>query len=362
MSEDLKTFVRDALTRGSSKEAIKGTLLEAKWPEDEIEKALDAWADVEFAVPVPRPRANLSAREAYFYLGLFSALFVAALSLGSLLFNIIEIKIPDPAQQSWRNGSLDSIRWSSSWLALSFPIFWFMARRSHRFTRTDPDRRNSKVRKWLTYLALFLASATLVGDFVTLFYNLLAGELGARLLLKVLVVAAIALAVLWYYRWDLRQDEEATGISARSALGIRPLAIAACTAVIASLVAGLWMAGSPGTTRAHRLDDQRQWDLNSIADTIESYYQETERLPVSLEELAQARSHSVRSRFDPVTQEPYEYRTTSQTQYQLCAVFERPSRPGTGRATGPRTAYRGADSFWDHGAGRTCFDINMELP
>jgi hypothetical protein len=65
------------------------------------------------------------------------------------------------------------------------------------------------MRKWLTYLTLLVAASAIVGDGVTLVYNLLSGELTTRFILKVVVVAIIAAAVFGYYTWSNRRDDEA---------------------------------------------------------------------------------------------------------------------------------------------------------
>ena len=71
----------------------------------------------------------------------------------------------------------------------------------------DPMKRTSKVRRWLTYLTLFSAACALLGDFATLVYNALGGELTVRFLLKAITVALIAGTAFIYYLQDLRQDE-----------------------------------------------------------------------------------------------------------------------------------------------------------
>jgi uncharacterized membrane protein YraQ (UPF0718 family) len=73
----------------------------------------------------------------------------------------------------------------------------------------DPLKRLSPVRRWLTYLTLFLAATALTGDMITLVYNALGGELSLRFALKVLVVAAIAGSIFSYYLLDLRREERA---------------------------------------------------------------------------------------------------------------------------------------------------------
>ncbi len=85
-----------------------------------------------------------------------------------------------------------------------------VADRSRAPQSRDPERRGSKVRKWLTYLTLFVAATILTGDLITLLYNLLGGELTSRFLLKAATVAAIAGGVFGYYLWDLRGEERET--------------------------------------------------------------------------------------------------------------------------------------------------------
>jgi hypothetical protein len=71
----------------------------------------------------------------------------------------------------------------------------------------NPFKRLSPARRWLTYLTLFIASGTLLGDTTTLIFNLLGGDLTIRFTLKVLVVAAIAGSAFTYYLLDLRKEE-----------------------------------------------------------------------------------------------------------------------------------------------------------
>jgi hypothetical protein len=205
-SDELTDFVRRALERGVERPRIEAALLDAGWPREKVAPALRAFAEIDFPLPVPRPQPYLSARDAFLYLLLFTALFLSAFNVGSILFELIEKAVPDPAGSRF---SASSLRWSVAFVVVAFPLYLFLTVRQGRELRRDPARRASKVRKWLTYLTLFVAAGFLVGDLVALVFNLLEGELTLRFLLKVAVVAAIAgTAGGWYLR-DLRRDEEA---------------------------------------------------------------------------------------------------------------------------------------------------------
>jgi hypothetical protein len=207
-TQELELFVREALLRGQSKEAIAQALEKAGWTPDQTRGVLDGYADVGFPVPVPKPRASLSAREAFLYLVLFATLYFAAWNLGSLLFDLINHFWPDPATPEYAIVRLGSeIRWSTAALIIAFPVFVFMSHLITREVAKHPIKRLSPVRRWLTYLTLFIAAAVLIGDMTTLVYNLLGGELSTRFLLKVLVAALIAGSVFGYYLYDLRREE-----------------------------------------------------------------------------------------------------------------------------------------------------------
>jgi Domain of unknown function (DUF5671) len=204
---DLEKFVREALLSGCTRTQIQQILLDAGWAPEQTQSAMDAYADVDFPLPVPKPRPYLSAREAFLYLVLFTALYLSAYHLGSLLFDLINRAWPDPAEaQTWRSPD-DSIRWSIASILIAFPVFLFVSRYLWRELLVNPVKRLSAVRRWLTYLTLFVAASFVIGDLITLVYNVLGGELTMRFVLKVTVAAAIAGTIFGYYLSDLRRDE-----------------------------------------------------------------------------------------------------------------------------------------------------------
>jgi hypothetical protein len=207
-TRDLELFVREALAAGQSRPAIEAALAQAGWPPEQVDDALGAYADVAFPVPVPKPRPYLSAREAFLYLVLFATLYVSAYHLGSLLFDLINHALPDPADQQYRLMQLGaSMRWSVASLLVAFPVFLFVARLLGRELARNAAKRLSVVRRWLTYMTLFLAAGIVIGDLITAVYNVLGGELTLRFSLKVLVVGAIAGTVFAWYLHDLRREE-----------------------------------------------------------------------------------------------------------------------------------------------------------
>ena len=209
INEELLSFIKDALSKGQSREQIEDVLNRAGWRPEQTRSALAGFADISFPIPVPRPRPYLSARDAFMYLFLFTTLYITAFNLGQLIFQFIALAFPDPAALPRVVARIpETIRMSAASIIVAFPIFLYVSRMVNRAIRLDPNERNSTTRKWLTYLTLFIVAGVLIGDFIAIVFSLLGGELTIRFILKVLTIAGIAGPIFGYYLWDLRFDEK----------------------------------------------------------------------------------------------------------------------------------------------------------
>ncbi len=205
MSTELDVFVKESLAQGLERSAIREVLLRAGWREDELTAALSAYAEIDFPVPVPRPKPYLQAREAFLYLVSFIALYVTAFSLITLIFGFIDKTFPDPLS---RGGGLGGIRMALASIIVTFPVYLFLMWRLTKDAAVYPERRQSRLRKWLTYLTLVVASSIIAGDLITLLAKLLGGDLSAPFILKVLTILLVVGSIFGYYLWDLRQSEK----------------------------------------------------------------------------------------------------------------------------------------------------------
>jgi len=203
----LQQFVKEALSAGATRSDVEQALLEAGWPRHQIGNALSLYSEVPFRVPVPVPKTQISARDAFLYLVMFGMLYLSAYNLGSLLFQFINIAIPDPAFPQARLVAESRIRLAISTLVVAFPVFLLIASIITKQIRKEPAQRSSAVRKWLTFLTLALASCIIVGDLIFLLNSLLSGELTLRVALKVLVVGGISGAIFYYYLNEIRADD-----------------------------------------------------------------------------------------------------------------------------------------------------------
>src|SRR2546421_5286577 len=99
-----------------------------------------------------------AARETFLYLVTFAALYTAALSLGGLLFGVVDHFFPDPVQERDSSGQNEALRWSIASLVVALPLYLGMTRKHFREYASDPARLASKPRLWLTYLTLTVLS------------------------------------------------------------------------------------------------------------------------------------------------------------------------------------------------------------
>lgn len=206
-SDQLASFVYDALNAGRSRDDIATALSDAGWSTAEIRDALGNWADTEFTPPVPRPRPFVSAREAFLYGLMFVSLAMVAWHLSTLLFYLIDRWIPDVSDNYPYYGR-SGMRWSISSLIVFFPLFAILNQRANRGIRANAGRRRSGVRKWFGYITLFLAALALLGDLIFVIYALLSGDLTARFIAKAAVVAAVAGLIFFYFKADMTEDAD----------------------------------------------------------------------------------------------------------------------------------------------------------
>ena len=208
-SDHIARFVHDALAAGRSRAEIRGALGDAGWSNTEIDKALSAFADVEFSPPVPRPRPQLTARDAFVYALLFTALTFTAVNLINLVHAVLDLALPDPADRSNYVGIAEQrIRWAISFLVVSTPLYVWMTLFTERQAAEQVGEKRSLVRKWLTYLALFVAALAFFGDISYVINRFLDGEMTIRFAFKALTVGFVSAAIFLFYLRDVEVDRD----------------------------------------------------------------------------------------------------------------------------------------------------------
>ncbi|MCB2097645.1 MAG: hypothetical protein KDE05_08445 [Parvularculaceae bacterium] len=304
-------------------------LKKAVWPEDQIENSLVSFAEIDFALPVPRPKAYGSAREAFLYIVYFSLLGMVATQVGSLAFAWIDRQFADDlAQNGYYGGwATTGMRWSVASLLVGYPIFLFLGWRLAAKKRKDAERRRSRVHAWLTYVTLIFAAGALIGDLVAVVFQFLNGELQSRFLAKAAVVGAISVAILWNYSRDVERHASGVDIPGRA------LALLATLIAAALVVWAFTIVRSPYSARLQMADEQRLQGLIETTRLIDCHYSYAAALPESLEAMGAYLSDRAARLpvadgcanavpVDPLTGGIYDYQPIDENSYEICADFD----------------------------------------
>ena len=210
MKDRLDQFVRDCLESGQSKDEINRVLEEAGWNRDAIAHALESYSDVTFVVPVPAPKSEFHAKEAFQYLVSFITLYISAFSFGALLYSFIDIAFYDSSDFGVPGAGIPM---SIAALIVAYPIYVYFTWRLFKEERQDYSRNMSSVGRWLTYLTLVVTASVIIGDLIALIFSFITGGVALTFVLKVLVVLLITGTIFLFYRWRLKKGEERESLS-----------------------------------------------------------------------------------------------------------------------------------------------------
>ena len=205
---DLKQFLDAARSQGASDEALVALLRGREWPEDDVYRVLADYFENRSGIAIPAYQRSGSAKDAFLYLFCFSTLATWTLGLGSVMFTLIERWFPDPLVPTYYyRGAYYQMADSLACVIIAFPVYLWVTRAILRELRLNPEKLQSSVRKWLTYIALLIAAGVVVGDLIAFLTYFLRGELTARFVAKVATVLLIAGGVFWYYLSSLRKAD-----------------------------------------------------------------------------------------------------------------------------------------------------------
>lgn len=303
-------------------------------------------------------------KDVFLHLLAVVTLYVSVVAFIALWWNYVDILFPDLLKyQDFYGGyssyAYDPIRLAMAALIIVFPIHILISWLIGRDFKTDQSKREVRVRKWLWFITLFVSAVTIIVDLIILVNNFLKGDLTAQFFLKVLVVLAVAGAVFGYYLWDLKHREKHSG---------KPKLIAwiVSAAILASIVYGFFLIGTPSTQRARRFDEQRVNNLSVLQSEVISYWQQKGKLPDQLSDLTNQISGFI-APIDPETSVMYEYVVGGPLMFKLCANFKTTntynsdnSSVGKSAALTPARYYPSYQQNWSHDKGHTCFERTID--
>ena len=153
-------------------------------------------------------KQKTSPKDFFLHLLVIVTLYVSAVSFGTVLFQWINIALPDPLDQNYFYGAANAprvLRDALSFLIIMFPVYVGPSVYLQKIYARDATKRNLRVRRWLIYFTLFAAAIIILVSLARLVNTFLNGELTLRFGLKVLTVFFISGAIFSYNFWDVKK-------------------------------------------------------------------------------------------------------------------------------------------------------------
>lgn len=309
----------------------------------------------------PTPNHGASAKDFFLHLGMMVALYAVAISFLNLLFRVIDRAFPLYQDMScgfagcYNYATSSPISLPVATLIIVFPIFIGLAYIVYRSYISDPSKKDIWIRRWLTYITLFVAGVVLAGDLVTVLYKFLDGQdITGAFLLKALAVLVVMAAVFWYFLSDIR--DRATSKMRKY------FAIVSGVLILLSIILGFSVIGSPRTQRLYRQDEDTLRSMQSLQWSILNDWQRTGDLPNSLSE---AEMSAYLSSYGPYNKiDSIRYERTGEVKFNICANFnfETPTNSYNrgGVAVAPTTSLKDKMNVWTHPAGNYCFEREID--
>lgn len=294
-----------------------------------------------------------SAKFAFMYMLSLVALVFVAISVGIVLFQIINKNIVDVIAEYSGRFSSESLKFAISALIIASPIYFLIMWLLEKSFRKKELSADSGVRRWLIYFILLVSAVVMIGWLIGTVNSFLNGELTTKFILKFLSSVGISALIFSYYLYDIRR-KQAPETKDRT---VTVFFYAALAVVLAAFLLAAFNVESPAQTKNRKIDEAVLSHFSNIRYAINNYYQNNDsRLPENLSQLSRANWPSLDAERDfknPATKEEYEYRTIDEDEYELCAVFL------TSNQGGDRSYYPYQDEF-PHEAGRQCFKIQAQ--
>jgi len=298
------------------------------------------------------PNKN-NAQFAFFYMLSLVALIFMSMATGMIIFQIINKNITDVINQYRGNFSSNALKFAISSLIISMPIYYLTTRQIFKNLYSGELDRDSGIRKWLTYLILFITSVVMIGWFIGTVNSFLDGELTLKFALKALTAIGIAAIIFNFYFYDIKRDK----VKGEKNKIIQIYLYSSIFIIVATFVASLFIVESPRETRNRKLDEAILTDFETISNAMTDYYNEYDRLPEDLEILKEEFTYIMDNLQNSATKEKYGYKVIDDKKYELCATFRSSNKEAE---EDEKTFYRFGD-FWLHDAGYQCLSGKVRV-
>jgi hypothetical protein len=263
-----------------------------------------------------------NAKYAFYYLLSLAALIFTALSVGMIIFGIIDKTVIDALNYGSYNSVDGQLKFAISALFIAGPTYYLLSRLLNLGLHKKELDLDSPLRRWLTYFIILVAAVIILGVFIGVINNFLSGELSVRFILKASAMLVIAASVFSFYFYDIKRK----AVKDKDLVMII-FSLVSATIVLAVFVAAWFFVESPKLARAKRLDAIVVNNIYQLENAVNSYYAEYKRLPINLEEIKNSSNIYLdeKSLVDPETKQVIEYKTGEGNKFSFCTVFRAPS-------------------------------------
>lgn len=286
-----------------------------------------------------------NAKYAFYYLLSFAALVFMSISVGIILFQIIDKNVPD-ILNNYAGASNAALKFAISALIIATPVFYIISRFIYQGLKNGELESDAPLRRWLTYFILLVSSIIILGVMIGVINNFLSGELTWRFIFKAISVFILAAVIFSFYFLDLKRQE-----FKKPSLFFRIYFYVSLTLVVAVFASAWFYVESPKVARDKLFDRAVVSNMYNIESAINDYFNRYKKLPLDLAELEKE------DRFSPLNSsaEKIVYNKLGDNSFELCANFRTDSQMDNKDAF----IYTPMTGFDNHKSGYWCASRNL---
>lgn len=296
---------------------------------------------------------NDSAKYAFFYVLSLVALIFMSVSVGIVIFQIINKEIVDLINEFSGNYSDGAIKFAISAIIISTPIYYFISKQIYKNLKQGKLDENSSVRKWLTYFILLVAMIVMIVWLIMTINRFLDGELTTKAILKTITILFISGTIFSFYFYDIKREN----IKDIKDKILQIYFYGSLIIVLGVFIVALFVVESPTETRKRKLDQRIINNFYEIDASLNNYYIKNDKLPETLEDLKEDARYLISEELNnPITNQAYEYKILEDDKYELCTTFNSSNVAELKDEYGYR-----ADKMWLHEAGYQCLSQTVSI-
>ncbi|MCX6800463.1 MAG: hypothetical protein NT091_04940, partial [Candidatus Falkowbacteria bacterium] len=237
-------------------------------------------------------------------------------------------------------------------LLLAAPVYYFSLASINKSLFLGGLSKDAAVRRWLTYLIIFICGSVVVGWLIAIIYSFLDGDLTLKFSLKTLTVLIISSIVGYYYYRDIKKENFEGVIDPV----VKKYFYSTLVLVIVIVISGLIFVESPFETRLRKLDTLITQKIINIDSALNNYYNDNSKVPAILQDLIGETVYLQEPDIkDPLTEKVFEYTFLDNKKYKICADFNLSNKNDKNE-----DAQEFYDKTWVHDTGHFCFTKKIQ--